>query len=361
MPKSEEPPSTLDYDVIRLPHKPTAPLSYGFARGRGKLAETHLVVFLNGLIGAQTVWQEAVGELLESWKESDDSNHPSLLTYDRYGQGESSRDPYDETHELGHDLCEVVADLEVLVSEIWRLKMMPVEKNENGGPGSSSYSPFSSHPSSPSPSPSPTPGLVFVGNSIGCVVGRFFAQTRRPGAAAALLLLDSNIANSDQVSLFPDPDAPGFDPGALPEGVAAADLRETRARYRELFHPSARNPENLDRRNVAELLPFADRPALPGRGGAGGGPWVTVVGHDWDRFAEDCAKGSLASPEALTNTYVNPAWGMYNEGLVRLAGGDGRGEGPIIAEGCGHFIQKDDPALVARLLQALLEKVKGDS
>lgn len=130
-----------------------------------------------------------------------------------------------------------------------------------------------------------------------------------------------------------------------------------------MFHPSVRNPENLDRRNVAELLPHADRPHLVGFGSPppGHGPWITVVGHDPVRFADDCATGSLHSPRALTNAYVNPAWARYNEGLTRLTTDKERrtGGGPIIAENCGHFIQVDDPGLVAGLLRDLLERMGG--
>ncbi|RYO82454.1 hypothetical protein DL766_007953 [Monosporascus sp. MC13-8B] len=333
MSDSERRDSPIGHDVIRLPHKPTAPLKYGFVQGRGRLAETHLVVFLNGLIGTQSIWERTIEELVQQWTESGNSNHPSLLTYDRYGQGHSAPDPYDETHGHGHDLHEVVRDLHLFVSEIW--------KQKRGQAASASF-----------------PKLVFVANSVGCVIGRFFAETR-PGLVTALLLLDSNMANSDQVSLFPDPDAPGFDPAAagLPDGVTVDDLRKTREMYRELFHPSVPNPESLDRRSVPELLPHADRPHLVGPDGRG--PWITVVGHDWDKFAADCAHGVLNSPKALTNAYVNPAWARYNQGLTRLTD-DERADGPMIADGCGHFIQSQDPFLVARLLQSLLEKVDSD-
>ncbi|KAK7751722.1 hypothetical protein SLS62_006383 [Diatrype stigma] len=356
----------LSRSTAYLPRKPKTPLWFGLARGRGKLAETHLVVFLNGLIGTQTVWDETVAKLLASWKAGESGaggdatgpGHPALLTYDRYGQGDSGRDPTDDP-EFGHGLPEVVADLKDLVVEIWRQQLgfeLPPE-------------PPHLHPTHPPATAAQQhsewlkrlPRLVFVANSIGCVVGRYFAQTY-PGPVSALLFLDSNIANSDQVSLFPDPDAPGFDPGALPDGVTVAALRETRAKYREMFHPSVRNPENLDRRGVAALLPHADEPHLVSFGSPppGHGPWITVVGHDPARFADDCATGSLHCPRALTNAYVNPAWARYNEGLTRLTGDAERRTGPLVADRCGHFIQVDDPGLVARLLRGLLGKLGGE-
>jgi pimeloyl-ACP methyl ester carboxylesterase len=57
--------------------------------------------------------------------------------------------------------------------------------------------------------------------------------------------------------------------------------------------------------------------------------------------------------KSVINEYVNPAWGAYNEGLTRLVPADRSGEVKI-AKGCGHFIQKDDPAFVAKELSDLL-------
>ena len=336
MAEEQGPPSILSNETICLPHKPSAPLSYGFTKGQGNLGDTHLLVFLSGLLGTQSVWHETVEKLIESWEDDNNSNRPALLAYDRYGQGQSARDPSDKAREFGHDLHEVIKDLKALVSEVWNLKM--------GSPQSASH-----------PSTRHEPKLIFVANSVGCVIGRFFAQFY-PGTTSALLFLDSNIANSDQKSLFPDPDARDFDPGSLPADVTVEDLRKARKNYHDMFSPDVSNPENFNRSNIPALLPFADSPALTGAGPSGCGPWITVVGHDWDKFAEDGADGSLSCPKSLTNKYVNPAWGKYNEGLVKLTT-DGKGEGPIIAKNCGHFIQNDDPSLVARLTQELLKKV----
>lgn len=287
-------------------------------------------MFLNGLMGTQTVWNQAVENVLLGGQES----LPPLLTYDRYGQGESARDPTDES-EFGHGLPEVVADLHDLIEEIWKLK---------------------------APAGTGFPKVIFVANSIGCVVGRYFAQTY-PGTTSALLFLDSNIANSDQVSLFPDPDALDFNPDVLPRGITVDQLRETREKYRELFHPSVRNDEGLDRRNIAALLPYADKPPLIGTGELRtvprAGPWIAVVGHDPEKFAEDSRIGKLHAPKALTNTYVNPVWAEYNEGLLRLTDAH-IDDNVIIAEGCGHFIQTDDPSLVSRLVTSLVIAVEKD-
>jgi pimeloyl-ACP methyl ester carboxylesterase len=51
---------------------------------------------------------------------------------------------------------------------------------------------------------------------------------------------------------------------------------------------------------------------------------------------------------------MNPAWGEYNKGLTRLV----RAESEVkIAKGCGHFIQKDDPAYVATEINSILNEL----
>jgi len=50
---------------------------------------------------------------------------------------------------------------------------------------------------------------------------------------------------------------------------------------------------------------------------------------------------------SLTMKYANPAWHEYNEGLARLTDVE-RAKGPIIAPGCGHFVQRDNPGFVVQ-------------
>ncbi|KAI1102180.1 alpha/beta-hydrolase [Jackrogersella minutella] len=327
-------------ETIRLPHKPDSPLSYRFLPGQGPLSTTHIVVFLNGLIMPQTGWLPTIEDLQRRWAESGEAkNYPSLLTYDRFGQGESARDPADELHGGHHGVVDVIADLSTLIYEVWRTRAQGAASDQQPGQTGTAGKRL--------------PRLILVGNSIGCVLARLF-DGADPGRMDALLLLDSNIANSDLVSIFPDPDARGFDPAALPAGATVGDLRRARAGYASHFHPSAPNPEHLDRRDIAGLLPRSDAPALEAA------PRVTVVGHDWEAFAEEGSRGSMNVPKSLTNAFVNPAWSRYNDGLARLTDAD-RARGPVIAVGCGHFIQKDDPAFVAELVEDLLQKVGADA
>jgi hypothetical protein len=83
------------------------------------------------------------------------------------------------------------------------------------------------------------------------------------------------------VGLWPDADAPGFDESTLPKGTTVEEIRQVREQYKKRFHVSAPNPEGLDRRNLASLLPHADGPVLLGD------PFLTVVGHDPETFAQE--------------------------------------------------------------------------
>ena len=58
----------------------------------------------------------------------------------------------------------------------------------------------------------------------------------------------------------------------------------------------------------------------------------------------------------MTMKYLNSVWHAYNQGLTRITDKD-RSEGPLIAKGCGHFIQKDDPQYVVLLLSSMLNKI----
>lgn len=265
--------------AVTLTTKPGASLRISVRPGQpteqNPLSDT-LVVFLNGLALPRAAWSSTVDRLVELRQEAN-KPVPALLSYDRYGQGESDGDPTDPDDDddpYGHDLRASAADLDQLLTQL------APDVLEGRALGAAR--------------------LVLVGNSIGCALARLYAGTGAgagagggAGRVAGYLFLDSMMASTDFVSLFPDPDGGGgggsFDPGALPPGVSAAALRHARARFRDLFHPAVPNPERLDRRRLRELLPHADRPPLPD-GPGGRAPLLAVVGHDWDEFAEQCEK-----------------------------------------------------------------------
>lgn len=245
---------------IRYTYYPASPAS---KLGHNNRFSQTLIVFLNGLMLPRSSWDPSINTFLEKRVKAG-LPYPALLSYDRYGQGDSDRDPNDQEPPPchGHDVMSAVRDLRQFTLQIWK------EHLERS-------------------SPSQVPCLVFVCNSIGCAIARLFAQTY-PGTVIGMMFLDSIMANSDYTNIWPNPDAPRFDPHSLPEGVTADQVRETRERYKGMFHPEVPNMEGLSRRNLATLLPESDGPKLEGWGGTG--PYLTVVGHDWETFAEQSCK-----------------------------------------------------------------------
>ncbi|KAI0974731.1 Alpha/Beta hydrolase protein [Xylaria arbuscula] len=326
-------PPSITFDSVRLSTKPTACLECSQVQSVGQSGCSDvLIVFLNGLVAPQSFWLPIMALMLRRIHMAvpgTDSvlSRPQMLAYDRYGQGRTiDRDPGDEGKEegYGHDALDVVRDLHQLI----------IQTTPN--------------------SDSQPKRIMFVANSIGCAIARLYSQ-HYPGTVAGMLLLDSIMANSDFVSIFPDPDSPEFDPGSLPQGVTPDMLYETRNKFRQVFHPSVKNPEGLDRRNLATLLPDADRPSLS-HGYAGRAPFVTVVGHDPEWFAKESLQSSMETPISISTNYTNPIWNHYNEGLTRLTSPE-KSSGPVIAKDCGHFIQKDDPNLVTELACRMLETI----
>ncbi|KAI1425587.1 Alpha/Beta hydrolase protein [Xylaria sp. FL1777] len=327
-------PPSITFDSVRLSTKPTACLECSQVQSIGQSGRSDIfIVFLNGLIAPQSFWLPVMALVLRRFKmgADRDASRPQMLAYDRYGQGRTiDRDPSDEGKEegYGHDTLDVVRDLHQLIIQTTQDSLVQPKR------------------------------IMFVANSIGCAVARLYAQ-HYPGTIAGMLLLDSIMANSDFVSIFPDPDSPDFDPGSLPQDVTPELLYETRKKFREAFHPSVKNPEGLDRRNLATLLPEADKPFLSD-GFAGKPPFVTVVGHDPEWFARESLQSSMETPISISMNYTNPIWYHYNTGLTRLTSAE-KASGPIIAKNCGHFVQRDDPTFVAELIYKMLGAIVEDS
>lgn len=289
---------------------------------------TSLIVYLNGLLTTRDSWDRSISIFLDQRLQSR-LPYPAILTYDRYGQGESDRDPSDSDSESNsHDVRSTVHALKQMLLQIWKQHL------------------DTSNPTS-------FPSIIFVANSIGCAIARLFAQ-HYPGTVSGMLLLDSIMANSDMLSFWPDPDSPTFDPNSLPQGVSEDDVRQTREKYRRVFHPSVPSQEGLSRVNLAKILPSASEPKLEGYGGTG--PYLTIVGHDWEEFARQSSEGSMHIPALLTMTYMNPEWQRYNADLVHITDGD-KSIGPLIAVGCGHFVQTDGPGFVSDEVVSLLDRV----
>ncbi|MCJ1284070.1 hypothetical protein MMC26_003401 [Xylographa opegraphella] len=179
-----------------------------------------------------------------------------MLTYDRFGQGATTaRDPLDEQPGkepgYGHDFVDATKDLHELLQAV-----VP-----------------------PQPHGSQPGRLIFVAASIGVHLARLYAH-HYPRQVAGLLILDSNVGNTELSDLWPSAQAAGFDPGDVVADDCTADVK---------------NPEGLDRRNIKKLLPEPGAPKLIGPDG--NGLWLTVVGHDPEAFAEESLK-MMKIPEA---------------------------------------------------------------
>ena len=212
-------------------------------------------MFLNGLMSDKSFWLPVMAGIIRQRKGTA-TGIPSMLAYDRYGQGlTESRDPQDQGRERGHghDCADVATDLHQLILQL-----------------------FGDIPRR----------VVLVANSIGCAIARLYAQVY---PVAAVLMLDSIMANST-FDIWPNPDAPDFDKTQLPDDVSVEVLKEQRAKFVAIFRPEGINREGLSRRNLPKLLPLSDGPMLKGQGVL---PWVTVVGHDFETFAEESLRVSL--------------------------------------------------------------------
>ena len=125
---------------------------------------------------------------------------------------------------------------------------------------------------------------------------------------------------------------------------------EASSKLAAMFAFKAKNGERLDRRTCPTLLPHANSPKLTGPRGKL--VKVCVVGHDPETFADEGFE-RMGTPRSFTKRYAQTAWQKYNEGLLQV--GDSKSfPDVIIAKGCGHFIQKDDPGFVTELVSRML-------
>ncbi|KAL8856578.1 MAG: hypothetical protein Q9178_006807 [Gyalolechia marmorata] len=320
------PPRELIHDSIALNHKPSAKVHYTFAAGNNpETAPCRLIVFLNGLMTDKSTWLPVMAGFIRDHR---DNGFPSLLAYDRYGQGlTEERDPQDRGQDegRGHNVADAVHDLHQLVTQIWTDKIKRSQSELR---------------------------LILVANSIGCAIARLYAEFY-PSRVDALLLLDPMIANS-KFDWWPDPDSKDFDPAELPVDVTIDVLRDQRTRFATVFAPDVTNKEGLDRRDLTDLLPYSDRPVLEAPDGRR--PVLTVVEHDPERFASESLQ-SMGTPISLSMKYTNPLWHRYNQGLLQITEPH-LAVGPVVAKDCGHFVQRDDPSFVTDQLSSLIGRLE---
>ncbi|KAM3069932.1 hypothetical protein ACMFMF_008286 [Clarireedia jacksonii] len=114
---------------LTIPTKPDAPISYTFyansvSHGQPKTYQD-LIVFVNGLGLPASSWTQSIS-ILQSSLES----CPSILTFDRYGQGlTTARDPLDDGNGYGHDFMDAANDLHSIILVIAKTKLDLTEKD----------------------------------------------------------------------------------------------------------------------------------------------------------------------------------------------------------------------------------------
>ena len=265
-------------EFLTISSKPSAPISHTFIPASSSNSKDKLVVFVNGLGLPAASWLPGILTLKTILP-----SPPAILTYDRFGQGlTKARDPIDDQpgKELGHDLLDVAIDLHEIIQVIATTKLGLSEQDFESGKLQ----------------------VLMIGASIGAPVARLYAQ-RYMRIVAGMILLDSNICNVNYSDIWPDPEAPGFDPKiVVDEDCTFEQYLEHRKKLVGMFDLRVKNPENLDRSNSPVLLPYADSPMLVGPGGKG--PFLSVVGHDPEAFA-NIGFAMMGTPKSLSRKFMN--------------------------------------------------------
>ena len=65
----------------------------------------------------------------------------------------------------------------------------------------------------------------------------------------------------------------------------------------------------------------------------------------------------MGTPISLSMKYTNPLWHRYNQGLSQITEPH-LAVGPVVAENCGHFVQRDDPGFVTDQLSSLIGRLE---
>ncbi|TVY20023.1 hypothetical protein LARI1_G000982 [Lachnellula arida] len=304
---------------LTIPSKPDAPISYSFfpPTNQPDAAPKRLIVFINGLGLPASSWLPSISIFREDIKSC-----PAILTYDRFGQGlTTSKDPLDGTpgKENGHDFVDVANDLHEIIVTIATTKLgLKASDVEDG-----------------------TLHLLLLGASIGA---RFYVSTRNTTPALW----------QEQSSSTPTWPTPIIPTSGLILTLLASTPRLSGARERMagMFDLKVKNAEGIDRLPGPTLLPHADGPKLVGPGGKG--PWLSVVGHEPETFAQ-VSLDMMGTPKSLSMRFTSKYWAEYNQGLTKITDRDTGGV--VIAPGCAHFIQKDGPGFLAQEVMSMIKKL----
>lgn len=217
----------ISTESVSIPWR-NAPITIDFRRGETTTGGMPgaVIIFVNGLGVPRPSWAEVLDRLPEDY---------TLLTYDRFGQGDTPPLPDDVPEDL-RDGAAAARDIDELIHEL-------LVKREGMDLASAN--------------------VILVAHSIGVAIVRLLLANHEVPGVKGALFLDPSIVNSDFVSLYPPPS------DDEPE-----ELTRTREATRRVFHPETPNKERFNRKTFAELLPYAEKPALRND------PYLTVVAHD---------------------------------------------------------------------------------
>ncbi|KAF8849788.1 hypothetical protein BDZ45DRAFT_708659 [Acephala macrosclerotiorum] len=249
-----------------------------------------LIVYVTGIDSPGAIWYPTVDALLAL---EGSGNLPPMLNIDVPGRPKRH----------GRDCLDAAHDIRDLVTQIGQQKLGVGEEAIDGL------------------------RIFFVASSIGAAICRLYAGAY-PKTVSALIILGSTIANSDTISLFPDPQVPGFDVESLSDG----------------------------RGNLPSLVPCSNEPKIVGPSSRM--PYVTVIEHDRAKFVEDTWR-LVKLPKIMSQVYFDPQWHECNKGLARLTK-EHLSKGPISKTGTGHLIHKDNPQFIAREIMEVIDKLRQD-
>jgi pimeloyl-ACP methyl ester carboxylesterase len=266
--------AAIHHGHVAIQTKPSVPIGYSFIEGARQLRhgpET-LVIFCSGFCDPRKVWNPTVAATV---KLREQKPYPPLFLYDRFGSGETGRDPTDEGKDPKdtHDVMDAARDLRELLICVAELHLAIPENKINDL------------------------RLVFVAHSMGAAVAELYAKAY-PNTVAALLVLDGTPTISDGLVWYPNPDAPDFSLAALPEGITPELLRKGRAQQEQptsVFNPNNINDEGLRWINLPDYIPIVGAPKL--QGPIPGTPLLTVVAHDPVPYAKQFKKVSLSKSQ----------------------------------------------------------------
>ncbi|TVY50915.1 hypothetical protein LCER1_G008412 [Lachnellula cervina] len=320
---------SMDKFFVKLNRDPSLQLSCSFIPSSKSSPPKSLIVFLNGINTPHKLWYP-VAQLLRK----DIETCPPMLMYDRIGQQASigrNRDIPGRPRGHGRDCLDAAHDLREVITYA----------------GEKHLGISSTHVD--------TLRIIIVASSVSCAIARLYAA-EFPRTVTAMVFLDSTLANSDTISVFPDPDSPRFSPESLPAGVTSELCTDARKKIALVYGSESKNAEGLWRGTLPGLLPHSDLPKL--QGPEPGTPYVTVIEHDPDVFPMQVQQ-MVGLAQVMTRTYFDPAWHHYHEGLAQITSPE-LSKGPIIAKGCGHLIQRDNPQLVATEVSEVIKKLGHD-